>query len=115
QLASSNFSPRTLPGFLRDRSQQIAIGTVTATFAYSLLVLREVRVLSEDAPENVPNIAVATAVVLAIASLLAIIHAIDHTARSLKVERVANEAMRATIRPSGASSTTRPDRRAPPR
>jgi len=43
QLASSQFGPRTLGNFMRDRSNQIVLGTFIATFLYCLFVLRSVR------------------------------------------------------------------------
>lgn len=53
QLASSQFSPRVVGGFLRDRSQQMAIGFMFGTFAYTLVVLSAVRSV-EGAPDVVP-------------------------------------------------------------
>lgn len=43
QLASSQFGPRLLRNFMRDRGNQVVLGTFIATFAYCLLVLRTVR------------------------------------------------------------------------
>ena len=43
QLTSSQFSPRVLRTFLRDRLTQWALGTFTATFVYAVMVLRTVR------------------------------------------------------------------------
>src|SRR5689334_15337853 len=43
QLASSQFGPRLLRNFMRDRGNQIVLGTFIATFIYCLLVLRTVR------------------------------------------------------------------------
>ena len=40
QLASSQFSPRTLRNWIGDRSQQAAIGFVLGTTVYCLLILR---------------------------------------------------------------------------
>ena len=40
QLSSSQFSPRILRTFLRDRITQIALGTFISTFMYALVVLR---------------------------------------------------------------------------
>src|SRR3954447_21921079 len=42
QLASSQFGPRLLRNFMRDRVNQAALGTFIATFTYCLLVLRTV-------------------------------------------------------------------------
>ena len=43
QLTSSQFSPRVLRTFMRDRSNQLTLGTFVATFVYALVVLRSVR------------------------------------------------------------------------
>jgi hypothetical protein len=43
QLASSQFGPRLLRIFMRDRGNQLVLGTFIATFLYCLLVLRTVR------------------------------------------------------------------------
>ena len=43
QLASSQFGPRLLRNFMRDRGNQVVLGTFIATFVYCLLVLRTVR------------------------------------------------------------------------
>ncbi|MGQ0606875.1 MAG: DUF2254 family protein, partial [Chloroflexota bacterium] len=46
QLTSTQFSPRVLRNFLRDRPNQLVLGTFMGTFTYCLLVLRTIR--SED-------------------------------------------------------------------
>lgn len=98
QLAASQFSPRVLRGFLGDRFQQLVMGTVIGTFSYSLLVLREVRSATEDIDRAfLPQLSVATAVVLSVASMVAILGSIDHTAKSLRVGSVADEIMRSTL------------------
>src|SRR5688572_5827070 len=43
QLGASQFSPRILRGFTRDRGNQLVLGTFIATFVYTLLVLRTVQ------------------------------------------------------------------------
>ena len=47
-LASSQFGPRMLRNFIRDRVNQAALGAFLATFLYCLLVLRTVRHGPED-------------------------------------------------------------------
>jgi len=42
QLASSQFSPRVMRSFFRDRIIQAALGTFIATFAYAVFVVREI-------------------------------------------------------------------------
>lgn len=87
QLASSQFSPRILRGFVGDRFQQVVIGVVVGTFAFSLTVLRAVRDLGEEDPFQ-PQLSVLVAVVLAVVSLLAVLASIDHTAKGLQVGQV---------------------------
>ncbi len=42
QLASSQFSPRVMRSFIRDRLSQVVIGLLIATFVYSVLTLRHI-------------------------------------------------------------------------
>ena len=95
QLASSQYSPRTLGRFLSDRFQQVVMGIVFGTFTYSIVVLREVEQAGIDRAG--PQLATAGAAVLAIAALLAVLASIDHTARSLQVESIAERVSEAAI------------------
>jgi uncharacterized membrane protein len=90
QLASTQFSPRTLGSFLGDRAQQVIMGVVLGTFVYCLLVLRVVRgPLEEGSDSFVPRSSVMVAVVLGVVALIAVIASINRTAQSLRVETVA--------------------------
>lgn len=82
-LTSSQFGPRLLRTFFRDRSTQIALGIFLATFFYSLLVLR-----ATGTPERVPYIATAGSVVLAGISLFVFIFFVHHAANSLQASTV---------------------------
>ena len=97
QLASSQFSPRVLRGFLRDRFQQTVMGVMVGTFVYALLTLSEVRDLG--ALEEIPQLSVSMAVVLAVVSVLAILASIDHTTRTMRVgeivQRITDETVEA--------------------
>lgn len=84
QLASSQFGPRLLRNFMRDRGNQLVLGTFIATFIYCLLVLRTVRGTEES--HFVPHIAVAFGVLLAIASIAVLIYFIHHVATSIRIE-----------------------------
>lgn len=98
QLASTQFSPRSLRRFIGDRFQQQMIGVILGTFTYAVWVLRDVRgPLAEDGSPVVPHVAVTVAVVLAVAALLAVLASIDHTARSLRVGDVAEAVQAETI------------------
>lgn len=89
QLASSQFSPRVLRGFLRDRVIQHALGIVVATFAFSILMLSSTSALrGQREGEAQGSIAVTLAVVLAIAALVAIVEFIHHAARYMQVVEI---------------------------
>jgi len=92
QMSSSVYSSRVLRNFLRDRFQQHMIGSVTATFLYSLLVLREVRgPLEEEAVSYIPRISVFLAVIFAVGAVLALLASISHTAQKLRVSTVTRD------------------------
>lgn len=84
-FASSELGPRLLRNFMRDRGNQIVLGTFIATFVYCLLVLRTVR---ESPHEFVPHIGVTGALVLALASLAVLIYFIHHVALTLQADYV---------------------------
>lgn len=81
QLASSQFGPRMLANFMRDRGNQITLGTFVSTFLYSLLVLRTVRPNAETA---VPHMSVTTALILGVAGLSVLIYFIHHISTTIQ-------------------------------
>ena len=86
QLASSQLSPRVTRTFLRDRKNQIVLGVFVATFVYALLVLREVRSVSDLG--FVPSIAVWWSFILLLASIVAFIYYVDHMAHAMRASTV---------------------------
>lgn len=97
QLASSQYSPRTLGRFLGDRFQQVVMGVVFGTFTYCIVVLRQVDSAGVGAEEPGPQAATTVAVLFAIAALLAVLASIDHTARSLQVESIAERVAKSAL------------------
>jgi uncharacterized membrane protein len=89
QLASSQFGPRLLRNFMRDRGNQVVLGTYLATFIYCLLVLRTVHGTEES--HFVPHIAVAGGVLLALASIAVLIYFIHHVANAIRIETLLEE------------------------
>jgi uncharacterized membrane protein len=85
-LASSQFGPRLLRGFLRDTGNQIVLGTFVGTFVYCLFVLRAVRGTEQDV--FVPNLAVTGGVFLALASVGVLIYFINHVSASIQASNV---------------------------
>jgi uncharacterized membrane protein len=85
QLTSTQFSPRVLRNFLRDRPTQIVLAVFIGTFVYALLVLRTIHTASGDGTFYVPNVAVTGALVLAFASLGGLIFYIHHISDRIQV------------------------------
>lgn len=86
QLASSQFSPRLLRTFSRDRFVHRTLGLFLGTFAYSLVVLRTVRSSTDAEAEFVPKIAVTLAVAMTLISVFGLVLFLDHLATQIRVE-----------------------------
>jgi uncharacterized membrane protein len=85
-LASTQFGPRMLRNFIRDRLTQLTLGTFVATFVYSVLVLVSV---GQGAHGNfVPHIGVTVTLALMVAALGVLIYFIHHTATSIQLPQV---------------------------
>jgi uncharacterized membrane protein len=99
QLGSSQFSPRVLRMFLRDRGSKIAIGGFIATFVYAIIVLMAIRDEGPDREAFVPGDAVTLAFVQVFATIVAFVYYANHIAHSIRavniIESVARETRRA--------------------
>ena len=69
QLSSTQFSPRLLRNFLRDRPNQVVLSAFVATFAYAAAGLYTVGVSGGNRTAAFPRLAVSGAIVLMFASL----------------------------------------------
>jgi uncharacterized membrane protein len=86
-LASGQFGPRLLDNFMRDRGNQVVLGTFLGTFLYCLLVLRTARG-DDEVDRFVPQIGTTVGVLLAGASIAAFIFFIHHIAMSIQAPHV---------------------------
>ena len=84
QLASTQFGPRLIRNFMRDRGNQFTLGAFISTFVFSLLVLRTVNGTEDNS--FVPHLSVSAAVLMALLSIGVLIYFINHTAHSIQVE-----------------------------
>jgi uncharacterized membrane protein len=89
QMASSQYGHRILRNFMRDRGNQLVLGTFITTFLYCLLILRTVN--GTGASSFVPHLSVATGVLLAIVSLAVLIFFIHHIASTIRIETLLAE------------------------
>lgn len=88
QLASSQFTPRVLGGFLASRVVQATFGVFIGTFVFSLTVLRSVLDQTDTDPGFVPRVSVSFAVVLALACVALLLAFIRHITEMIQVSRV---------------------------
>src|SRR5271169_3303293 len=92
-LASTQFSPRILVSFIRDRATQWTLGIFLGTFSYCMAALPAVRSVPKP---FVPVLTVLVAMLLALSCVGWLIFFINHIARSISVnhivDRIAGEA-----------------------
>ena len=88
QLSSTQFSPRLLRNFLRDRPNQVVLSVFVATFAYSTAGLYTVGVSGGSRTEEFPRLAVSGAIVLLFLSLGMLVYFADHLAHSIQIESI---------------------------
>jgi uncharacterized membrane protein len=97
QLSSTQFSPRLLRNFLRDRPNQLVLGVFVGTFAYSAAGLFTVGVSAGQRSDQFPRFAVTVAVVLLFISLALLVFFADHLAHSLQVDHIMRVVERTTL------------------
>lgn len=86
QQTSSQFSPRVLRTFLRDRKTQVSLGTFVATFVYAVMVLRTVD--DGDDSQFVPAVSTTFALGLLLLSVAVFVQYIHHIATAIQVSAV---------------------------
>jgi uncharacterized membrane protein len=105
QLSSTQFSPRLLRNFLRDRPNQVVLSIFVATFAYSAAGLYTVGVSSGARVEEYPRLAVSGAVLLLFVSLAAVVFFADHLAHSIQIDAITKRAEQGTLAVVRASAS----------
>jgi len=92
-LASTQFSPRILVSFVRDRSTQWTLGVFLGTFSYCMAALPAVR----SAPQpHVPTLTVLVAMLLALVCVGWLIFFINHISHSISVNHIVDRIARET-------------------
>ena len=113
QLSSTQFSPRLLRNFLRDRPNQIVLAVFVGTFGYSAAGLFEVGVSGGERVNEFPRFAVTVAIGLLFLSLGLLVFFADHLAHSIQVDQVLRVVERNTLEvintlPTGGGPTPTP-------
>lgn len=91
-LASQQYGPRMVENFLRDRVNQTVLGVFVAVFAYSLVVISNIRQVEEF--QAVPHLAVLVGLIFGLLSIIALIYYIHHVAESIRAEHIIISASR---------------------
>lgn len=91
--AAGQYGPRLIGNFMRDRANQITLGTFTSTFVYCLLILRVAGTGSSadagnGAAQFVPNLSLLVAMVLTLISVGVMIFFIHHIPETLNVGNI---------------------------
>jgi uncharacterized membrane protein len=85
-LTSTQFGPRMLRNFIRDRGTQVTLGTFVATFVYAVLTLGSV---GQGGHGNfVPHISVTVTLLLMVADLAVLIYFLNHIAVQIQLPQV---------------------------
>src|ERR1700742_2749557 len=98
QLSSTQFSPRLLRNFLRDRPNQIVLSAFVATFAYSAAGLYTVGVSGGSRTASFPRLAVSGSLVLLFLSLGLLVFFADHLVHSIQVDTIMDKVQRITVK-----------------
>jgi uncharacterized membrane protein len=85
-LASTQFGPRMLRTFIRDRGTQVTLGTFVASFFYTVLVLVSVSPGSHG--DFVPHLSITVALAMTVADLAVLIYFINHVATTIQLPQV---------------------------
>jgi uncharacterized membrane protein len=85
-LASTQFGPRMLRNFIRDRITQFTLGSFVATFVYAILAL--VSIAPGGHGEFVPHISITVTMALVVFDVIVLVVFIDHIAKSIQLPQV---------------------------
>ncbi len=94
-LASSQYTSRILRNFIRDRINQVVLGTFVAIFAYCVIVLRVVR--GSDEVEFIPALSVLLAVVLSLLGIVMLVVYVHHVATTIQESNILQSATEETL------------------
>jgi uncharacterized membrane protein len=85
-LTSTQFGPRMLRNFIRDRGTQLTLGTFVATFVYSIAALGSIG--QESHGNFVPHISITVTLALMVVDLGVLIYFINHIATQIQLPQV---------------------------
>lgn len=84
--ASSNFSPRVLPGIISDEKHQFVLGLYIATILYNIFIL--ISIEPTDNSYQTPGFSVLIGIILTVFCLAAFIYFIHHISQAIQVGNI---------------------------
>ena len=84
-LTSTQFGPRMLRNFIRDRGTQVTLGTFVATFVYAVLALGAI---GQGGAGFVPHISITVTLALMVADLAVLIYFLHHITTQIQLPQV---------------------------
>jgi uncharacterized membrane protein len=84
--ASSNFSPRLLPGLISDKKNQIILGTYLASILYLIFILFSIE--PEDKKYSLPGLSILIGIIFTIICLGAFIYFIHNMSQSIQINNI---------------------------
>jgi uncharacterized membrane protein len=93
-LASSQYSPRVLRNFMRDRANQVVLGVFVGVYIYCLLVLKTI---SSGQDPFIPSLAILAGLVSAIAAIGFFIYFIHHISTAIQASEIAANVAHETL------------------
>ncbi|MGH3476865.1 MAG: DUF2254 domain-containing protein [Nocardioidaceae bacterium] len=97
QLSSTQFSPRLLRNFLRDRPDQVVLSVFVATFTYSTAGLYTVGISGGERTEGYSRLAVTGAIVLLFLSLVMLVYFLHHIGHSIQIDEIMGSVQQNTL------------------
>ena len=117
QMASSQYTPRLLRTFLRDRRTQIVLGGMVASAVFDVAVLQSVRSSVDDQEAFVPALAVSLALWFALGAVGLLIYYLHHITQHMRVDIIMLDIRKETLAQIEALPADRdrlPDQEPPP-
>ncbi|AVI49814.1 DUF2254 domain-containing protein [Pukyongia salina] len=87
--ASSNFSPRLLPGLISDKTHQIILGLYLATILYNIFVLFSVE--PDENSYSLPGLAILIGITFTLICLCAFIYFIHNISQSIQINNILDD------------------------
>lgn len=116
QMAASQFTPRLLRTYLRDRRVQVVLSGMLASAVYAIAVMQSVRTSGEGVAPFVPRLGVSLALLTSLIAAGLLVYFLHHVTQHLRVDVVMNEITAQTLRQLESVENGRdqlPDQEAP--